>query len=302
MGYLVFILLGLFLFFNTDILAPARSLIGFMVEFTWKFPFMLNNGTNQAGTVWGTGEYPLRIGPFVVYLGVLGFLSLPFVYLKYYRRFLLPIIIFSTLTLMLYIGSRQTLVSNPDRLARDLIMPLSIYGGAFIASILESAHKLNKSIFVILLVTFFVLIARPVTSRAEDLMARNTMVRISDVDKDAVKFLKEKGSSKRLLVVGWNVYVEIFLSDWHVHLYSPLMTKEEIMSNNDYLYVIDYQKGWVPRDTLFGLPESIKNNPLVVLDKQYLSDDKNISIYQIKEPPKELPKKKPSKRKFKLNY
>lgn len=214
-------------------------------------------------------RYPSTIGTAFSILGFLGFFYLPFAYRKN------PAVIFNLtiillFTLVLLIGSRVSTISNPDRLVRDLALPLSILGGTFSARILIDINKKRKNIFLPALALFVIFFLIGSRTRILNSFRYEPMVRVTSADMQAISQLKWMDPSK-LLVEDYNFYLPIFLPNWDItNIYVPetkqppeakpldpnLKQDQAVLMSYDYIYIVDSQLGWTPAGVKFHFADS----------------------------------------------
>lgn len=294
--FLFYFFLG-YLFLKTDIFTPIRALSDSMIRFQNNFPFVKLVGIRDPEAILSFTSYPQYIGEPIFIFGVLGLTLLPLLTKKKISNLFLPYLLVTIWAILLLVGSRMSFLTNPDRLVRDLIVPLSILSGAFIYNLWilfqGKKHILNKIILAVFVIGLSIL---PVTYRIKNAMAYEPMVRITDADSKAIDFLKNQKPSN-ILIEGYSFYFNYFLPDWTVgYLWSPQTEQDSSVHPFDpsnanelkqleqysYIYIVNSQKGWAPKAVRYNFVANYLNNSRLTLIGNYKSRTNDVYLFKVK--------------------
>lgn len=284
-GYLLILLALLVFFYNSSLLAPARSMLDNTIRFSTRLPFIRIIGQADPTALLPVSFYPKQIGPIAIYGGLASLVLLPVLLIrKKNNKLLIAYVIALIWIAVLYAGSRQPYLTNPERLGRDLAVPLSIITGATIVYVLEFLNFYPLVLFatIITLISFFWL---PVKNRIGGALAYQPMVRITKADLLTIQFIKDSHPQPgTLLVRDYNYYIPFFLPDWNI-AYSPTdaLDKKYIKQFN-YVYLVSRREGWVPRDFAADATFKYYFDPDIIEDYQVFDcKEKEIYVIKIKE-------------------
>ncbi len=277
--YLLFLGVCLYLFKNSVIFAPARGLSNMMLEFQNSFPFFKIIGKADPAAIPGKRSYLIFFGSLIFTTGVLGFLYSAISIFRKKELNVSPEVILLVWASLLLIGSRLHFLTNPERMARDAVVPLAILSAGFIVMLIKRLRsKPFLQFFVILLL--LLLMINPLMSRIKVAFAYAPMVRLTGADKAAIDYLQDK-QPIRILTDAQNYYLPIFLKNSSIdYTFSGSLVDRNI-NNYDYLYLVERQEGWVPPSHSY-LEKSIDLRKINVRKIQTFSGPSNqIGIYVV---------------------
>lgn len=297
-GILLLIGLGFYLFLTSEIFTAARILMSNSIQVLSSYPFLKIVGAQDPESVIKLDYYPYYIGGVIVfYFGCLGIIVLPFIKTLKNKIWLSPILI---LGLLLLVGSRLTFLTNPDRLVRDLVYPLSIIAGLFAYSAGHILYKKKKIIGFIFMILVVLVIGRSFVNKATRSVIYDPMVRVTDADMEAINYLKTHNPNSPypsfLYVEAYNFYFERYLPGWIMgYLWIPITYQPPTihpldpsdsadlgkLKRYDYLYVVDNQIGWVPSAIKFGIAKNYMNNPNFELSVHAKSETNEVYLFKI---------------------
>jgi len=252
-----------FLYFKSSVFAPFRGLASIMIVITDKFPFIKSLIKPEAAALVPWQMLPGRIGRLVVPLALI-FIPLFSLFKPLReRKIFYPTILVSAWSLMLLILSQSTLFTNPERLARDSALPLSILAAGSIYYI-GQYFKSKKILLAGFIVVCILLAYSPLHDRFYNAFHYEPMVRITQADLQAINILTNERPGP-IITNSWVFYYEKYLPNWKI-TYGPaidptsfqlpdLKNSVTILSNYKYIYIIDNQLGWAP-GVQFGIAKN----------------------------------------------
>lgn len=258
---------GLFcLLFFTDIFSSARGLASATIEVSKAFPFIKIVGVVDPESIVKTISLPGYTGLAPFFLGTVGILSFALDLVRLKKISAAPVALV-LLSILLFAGSRLNIFSNPDRLARDLAMPLAVFSGLGLIQIVKMIAKRNQKILgMVLLIVAVATISKGAYNKLKSTISYEPMVRVTSADMQAVNYLKNQPAGI-VLVEGYNFYLPAFLPGWNVrelwvpqtyqdpliHILDPKDASDaELLKSYDYIYIVDQQKGWAPSAITFN--------------------------------------------------
>lgn len=289
----VILLVGFYIFLTSDFLTSTRELMGGSIKALKSWPFFkINNNQDPEAIILLKGYASYIGGVFVFYFGCLGVLTLGFEKKMKNKVWLFPILIWAVL---LFLASRLSFLSNPDRLVRDLVYPLSITAGLFMYFATSFLIRKNKVLGYIFIITMLVFLGRYLIRDIKTATTYNNMVRITAADMKAIDYLKEQKVGS-IYVEAYTFYFERFLPDWSttylwgpqtyqspsIHPLDPSNAKElTALKNYDYVYIVDSQIGWTPTAVTFGFATNYLNNPNFELEIHAKSETNEVYLFRI---------------------
>jgi len=290
--------LGL-IFIKSEVFIAARDLMRGMVDIIPNFPYFKPIGKADPYAIWPLDSYPYLIGKPIVFFGLLGIFLLPVSLWKERKKYILPYIVLTVWTLMLFIVSRFPFLSNPERAARDLAVPMSILAGIAIVQVFALINKYSKIkwmryILYLGFALYLVLLSIiPFDERKKGALEYNPMIRLTNADNRIISYLKSEPAGI-ILIGSLNYYAGDFLPGWDVH-YLYRMTEEEkglvfepansrsvpFLSQYDYIYLVSNQSGWVPPTVRFDYVSKYIDNPNVKLIMAEQSDSNEVLLFKV---------------------
>jgi hypothetical protein len=276
------------------IFSSALGLIKSAVQFYDSFPFIKIIGHLDPEAVIPHKSLPGYISYPIFFFGVLGIFALPITYRKKNKQIFLAIVTISIWALVLLAGSRLGFLSNPDRLARDSVYPLSILAGGFLIILLNFLSQKNRVLFILAIAATLVLVSIPLKRRVTNALKYEPMVRITDADISAINNLKTQ-PGERILIESYAFYFERFLPQKEItYLWSPqteqLKDSHLLDPNNpadlarlesfDYIYTVERQQGWVPKAVQIGTNE-LRGNSHFQQIGHYVSTTNEIYLFEV---------------------
>jgi hypothetical protein len=271
-GIIVLLAVGFYLFLTSELFASTRELLTGFIENTSHFPFFRILARQNNESMINLDYYPYYIGGVIVFVfGCIGLVTLPFIQKVRNRFWLFPILIFAALLLF---GSRLPFVSNPDRLVRDLVCPLSIIAGLAIYYEYQFIAKYNKILLLIFVIFLCFMVGRSFINKAKRSIIYEPMVRVTAADIQAIDYLNSQTKGK-IFIEAYTFYFERFLPDWRIeYLWLPqtyqLPTTHPLDPNDpselamlkqyDYIYIVDNQVGWTPAAIKLGFADKYLGN------------------------------------------
>lgn len=260
----IFAIIFSYVYFKTNIFASSDSLLSQYFTRSADFPYFKIIPNTDKEALIGLKQYPFELGFIATIFGFIG-LFYNWKQKKNYSNqylFFAGLSVVTIWTSMLLIGSRMTFLSNPDRLLRDLIYPLSIVASIAIFGIYQKIHR-QKLTVIIFIFALAVLAYPSLKRRVINALQYEPMVRYTQADQELVDYLNSQPSGK-ILIQGYDFYFDAFLNeDWdidylwlpqtyqppEIHPLNPENPEDlAILQNYDYIYIVDYQKGWVPSE------------------------------------------------------
>lgn len=292
-GILVLLTAGFYLFLTSELFASTRSLMEGSIQLFTTYPFFKIIGSQDPQSVLKFDAYPYYIGGVIVfYFGCLGIFTLPFMKNLKNKAWLFPLAIWAFL---LVAGSRLTFLSNPDRLVRDSVYPLSILAGMIIYFISIFLIKKNKIVGYLFAILIILALGRSFTNKAERSVAYEPMVRVTDADMQAINYLKDQNVGS-VYIEAYTFYFERFLPNWHIkylwdpqtyqapsiHPLNPLDQSElTTLKKYDYIYIVDNQIGWTPSAVKFRFAAQYLNNPNFELLVHAKSETNEVYLFKV---------------------
>lgn len=286
MIYIVSLFVLLIVYKKSDVLAPARNLGSIMFESIDHFPYFKSiSNLSDPGAIFSPREYPARIGKLVVPIGFFSIFYIPFILKKELKEYLLPISILFCWTILLLIGSRLTFLTNPERMARDLAVPLSILSAAALYYFWQKAIKFKKYKSLAICIFLFVLaflVYSPTRDRFKNAFNYEPMVRFTDADKEATRNLIGL-NDKTMLVYSYDWFMPYLIKNIGIqNAYAVDISNRfnpEYVDQFDYVYIVDSQTGWAPESVQFGLATSFMN-PRYQLISNVRSATNNVYLFK----------------------
>ncbi len=258
----IFAIIFGYIYFKTNIFDSSDSLLSQYFTRSADFPYFKIIPNTDKEALIGLKQYPFELGFIATIFGFIGLFYNWKQKKNYSSQYLFysGLNVVTTWTLMLFIGSRMYFLSNPDRLLRDLIFPLSILASLAISQIFNRLK--DKKYYLVIFILMVGLLAYPsFKNRIYQAFRYEPMVRYTQADQEIVDYLNTQPSGK-ILIQGYDFYFNAFLNeDWdidylwlsqtyqppEIHPLDPENPEDlAILQNYDYIYIVDYQKGWVP--------------------------------------------------------
>jgi hypothetical protein len=203
-GGLVLLAVGLWLFglafANLQIFAQARGVFLLFVHFSATYPF-ISSAVTVVKNTWDSHLFGLSMGGLVFQGGVLGF----FLVLVQCRRFRKSVdfarLLISIWFLIYWIGATHQWAGEPTRLARDLALPATILGGWAIWGVGKTLWQYYRVLAYVFIGLVILLAWGGAYTRIQYETANTAMVRFSQADDEAYKYLKESGQFSRTTVL-----------------------------------------------------------------------------------------------------
>jgi hypothetical protein len=294
-GILILLVIGFYLFLTSELFASTRGLMEGSIQLFTTYPFFKIIGSQDPESILKLDAYPYYIGGVIVfYFGCLGIFALPFIKNLKNKLWLFPVAIWAFL---LIAGSRLTFLSNPDRLVRDSVYPLSILAGLIIYFISIFLIKKNKIVGLIFTILVILAVGRSFINKAERSVAYEPMVRVTDADMQAINYLKTQAPGN-VYVEAYTFYFERFLPNWKIgYLWLPDTfqpatihpldpsnpTELTTLRKYDYVYIVDNQIGWTPSAVKFHFAAQYLNNPNFVLEVHASSEINEVYLFKVKQ-------------------
>lgn len=274
----VFILLFITIM-KSELFAPAKSLLNSTLGVTSAFPFINFAAKADRDAIWKIVNYPSQIGPVATYFGLVGLVGLILVtFIKRKQIYYFPIIILTVWILLLFLGSRMIFLSNPERLGRDLAVPVSIVIGGFIAIFISQFKTYWVKAFLV--ISSFIFIGWNVPERINSALAYQPMVRVTPADLEAIEFLTSN-KADWVLVRDFNYYLPILMPETQFIYYSnDDIDKNDILKYN-YAYIITRQGGWAPEGYQEGVLQNYFSEEIIEDYFTFSSDTKEITLVKI---------------------
>ena len=288
------------LYNSAPIFAPFRHLSAIVIQPMSAFPFFKIVGTQDPESLLRLFSYPSYLG---ISLSLLAFLGIIFSLVNWkriserYRTGLLILIVYS---LMLFIGSRLSFLTNPDRLVRDLAFPLSVFAGIFLVWAYSHISNIKPLKYkVVPLLCLITITAIPIVQRIKNSITYEPMVRITSADMEAIEYIRNNAPSDSVLIEGFSFYFDRFLPDSKIHyLWLPqtmqypgvhpldpsIKTEMENLRDFDYIYIVDRQTGWAPKAISFGFAENYTNNKNFEKVGHFTSQTNEVYLFKVLRP------------------
>jgi hypothetical protein len=253
--------LVIYAFFKTSLFAPMRRL------------YFYSTSNFDPNGMWLIDYYSNGIGKSVFHFGIIGLFFLSSKLIIHFKdKTNITFLVLFIWSLLLFVGSRFQ-IANPERLARDLIVPLAICSGVAIAILIR--YFKNTYITVTLIVFVLLFSASDITGRIDKATHYEPMIRMTVADDEAVDFLKTQPTGS-ILSNEVNGYLPIFLDD--VTFDSKEMINPMIANKYKYLLLVDKQSGWVPVGNYVGVYKNINDLPFKKI-KTFNSETRTVSLY-----------------------
>lgn len=264
--YAVFILISI----ATLLIINPGSLQGLLAQsiaFGSSLPFVKLIGSAEPGTILNIKESIFLIGTSVSVLGVVSLMlfSLP---KRQEKTFINRdgLIIFFVWVIILVVGSRLTFLPNPERLIRDLALPLSILSGG---AVLYTASKAGRNHIKALLLVFVLLLSYPtIKYRYLIAMEFNSMQRYEEIDQEIIDTYLTSAPPTYVLALSCDDWLKIMTPGNNVYMKNDgaiLPTVE--LAAYDYVYAETSVKSWLPKRCIEPDVEALyRNKELNLID------------------------------------
>ena len=246
-------------YLNLEIFASARNLAGSMITFSANYPFV-KISESVSSAIWTLPSLIVHIGRLPIIFGLLAAVSLPIIFRKEKNK-IIPIIIVSALAIILLIGSQLSFLSNPERLARDLVPSLAILGSVLIIYFFEYRNNLFIKILVIVIVIAFGFSAA--RDRVKLSINYEPMVRLTSADMKVLDYLN-KQKPHPIMLNTYNPYLPMHLKEWYMGNNISETIPNIGLMYFDYIYVQNSATGWYPPEVHFGMAETYLANPDII--------------------------------------
>lgn len=299
LGLIIIYICSFKFFMTNELFASARGLMGASITFLSHFPFVHITNANDPESLIGLRSYPQYIGEAVFILGMIGLITLPLMRNFWQdnktKKFIFVYIPVAIWAIILFVGSRGSFLSNPDRLARDLVLPLSIIAGVFVYYLIELVSKKQPKYSIILIIMLILLCGYPFASRFRKALAYEPMVRITQADMGAITYLQNQPPGK-ILVEAYSFYFGIYLPDWQIaylwrtQTYQPpdihpldsnVVRDLPLLKQYDYIYIVDQQVGWTPTAIKFNFAKNYLDNSNFAKIGQYSSQTNTVYLFKV---------------------
>ncbi len=272
---------GYWAFFHLSAFVPARGLFGIMFAFKEKFPYFESLGVSSAGTaaMWSLRLYPVELGYLVFVMGLVGLgYGLWLVWRRDRKRGLAGLLL-AVWVLVLFVGSRLDSLSNPERLGRDLAVPLSVASGMVIYYLFGVLRK-DKRWVILFCVILVILGLRTFGGRVVKSFRYEPMIRMTQADLGVVRYLEGRsnklGRPVNVITNNYNFYYPYFSEKINVsYFWYTGYDLEVVIPGRDYVIDIKSQAGWLPEDVKFDIvgdkdiglrSELIKKSPTKMIE------------------------------------
>jgi hypothetical protein len=237
-------------FTKTGIFASAKALSSTMIQIDTTFPFFKILGSANPDAMWTLRGYISNPGRYFSLYALIGLIGVAFAYLKNKKMFV-PATIMTIWIAILFFGSRLPFLSNPERPARDMVVPLAVLAGGGIYYLLTKIKV--KSIFCWLIALIIALsFVPPLKIRLDDTTSYNPMIRVTNADMEIINYLNEQRPD-RVLLVTYNYYSHALLPNWRIKYNYWVPETDRSMYQFDYIYLLDSKSGWLPKEVSLGM-------------------------------------------------
>lgn len=278
--YFIFLGFCLYLFKHSALFAPARGLSNMMIQFQNAFPFFKIIGKADPATIPSKRSYLIFFGSLIFATGILGYLYSAISVFKKKTLNIFPQVILLVWTSLLLIGSRLQFLTNPERMARDAVVPFTILGAGFSIILirwLKPKPILRYSVICLLLF----LSINPIIGRIKVALSYASMVRFTSADKKAIDYLQSK-QPLSILTDAQDFYLPIFLKNSLIDYNFSGSLGDKNINSYDYLYLVDQQKGWIPSSHLYLSKSPDFKEMNVEKVKTFSGLSNQISVYRVK--------------------
>ncbi len=239
-------------FTKTGIFASAKALSSTMIQINSTFPFFKILGGSNPEAMWSLRGYISNPGRYFSLYALLGLISMPFIYLKQ-RKISAPLIILMVWIVILFVASRLPFLSNPERPARDMIVPLAILAGGGVYYLLERI-KTNKILCILGMIVMAVSLFLPFKLRLDSAVSYEPMIRVTNADMDVINYLNKQKPGKVLLVT-YNFYSHALLPKWKIKYNYWVPEADGSIYQFDYIYLLESKTGWLPSEVTLGMAD-----------------------------------------------
>lgn len=289
--FLILFLIG-FAYLKSPLFAPFRGLASIMIEITSQFPFIRSLIKPENVVVVPWRNFPGWIGWVIVPFGLLYIPIFALFKNMRQREYFYPLVFMSVWPIMLLVFSQSYLLTNPERLARDSALPLSILAAGCIYNVGRYLW-LRKILFAIFVTVFLALAYSPLKSRLYKATHYEPMVRVTQADIATFDILKSMEPSP-ILTNTWFYYYQKYFPDWPI-TYAPYLSQEQqqqmanpMKSDSDnllrafkYIYIVDSQLGWAP-EVQFDLAIRYIDNPNFILLTEHQCSTNHVYLFENK--------------------
>jgi len=238
---IIFFATGIYTFFKTDLLAPVLAL------------YRYGSAHFDPSGIWSIKSYPVSIGATIALLGLIGTIILVYKLVTSFKSDLAfkAIVILSWL-LLLFVGSRIKM-ANPERMARDLVVPLTILAG-FGVVYLARWIKI-RWIKIILLLFLLTIVSIQLKSRIVKATRYEPMIRHTSANEEIMAFLSNKPGA--ILTNQLDHYAPLLYSN-RVFEYSFIDTvSPTYVKKFRYIIITTRQDGWLPGNFHLGVYDNM---------------------------------------------
>jgi len=278
-GYLVLLGFCLYIFKNSALFAPARGLSNMMVELKNSFPFFKIIGKADPAAVPGKKSYLIFFGSLIFVTGFFGFIYSAITIFKKKELNVSPKVILLTWAILLVAGSRIQFLTNPERMARDAVVPFTIIAANFVIILIRQLREKTflryTSVFMIVLLS-----VSPFIDRIKTAFSYASMVRFTSADKGAIDYLQNKQPIS-IMTDAQDPYLPYFLEVSSIDYNFTGNLAGRKIESYDYLYLVDRQEGWVPSNHLY-LSKNFDLEKINIKKVQTFSEPTNqVSLYKV---------------------
>lgn len=299
LSYLMILIVASFaLFFianRLSIFASTFDLVKQNITYNSVFPYIHLVGRIDPEAAVSLKTLPHYIGYPVFIFGVIGLVILLYQIFTKKNNRIFPISVILLWALILLFGSRLTFLTNPDRLARDSVFPLAILAGVGLLEIGKWIGKQRWYFFLPISIIIAFIILLSLKTRIYEAFRYNPMVKITSADLSAVNYLKDQPQGT-ILIEAYSFYFDRFLPGWQIfYLYQPQTQQKsdihvldpsnpsdlEKLRANDYVYVVDWQSGWLPEAVQSDTAKLYLGNANFKLVRKDSSETNSVYLFQV---------------------
>lgn len=264
-------------FFNS-----IKHFLEMFVHFNNTFPYVKFIGTAEPETILNLNKAIALTGTSVFPLGVASLLSIIFFFKfrKIVRNFR-GIIICVIWLVILLIASRFTFLSNPERLIRDSVFPLTLLASGFVVYILSlNKQILYKTTMILLLIACS---SYTVMYRLNSALAYNQMERYSQIDKDAFNLIFTEDPDAKVIAFSCDDWLHnILYSENQVFLRNiGHLPPNDSFEGFDYIYAEHDYSNWIPDRCIPISNKLLEEDPNLQILSTYNKYFSKISVYQV---------------------
>lgn len=277
---LILYLIIFLIYTQTDLLASARALSSGMIQITTSWPFYKLVGISDPNALWSLRDYISFNGRFFALYSLLGMIAVAFSWRRNNKLFV-PLTILFIWSILLFVVSRFPFLTNPERAARDMVVPLAVLAGGGIYHLFQSVNeRFGNMIILLFFVIFTISLFSPLKVRLDNATAYEPMVRVTSADMEIINYLNRQKPGK-VLIATFNYYAPEFLPNWRIDTNYSSVEIDTNLREYDYLYLQNSKIGWLPPQVRLHMADEYKKKPFLTQVLKEKSPTNEVYLFKL---------------------